>query len=539
MSETFAEAAVSITITSITDFLSFAIGAITVFPAVQLFCLYTALAVIFDYILQITLFAACMAYDARREDTNRHGVTLRVVYPKVLSQDLSPAYRLFCSGGVKHLGKVVAKEEEHLAAKIIRQYYGPLLIKKPVKAVVIVLYIAYLAVSLYGCTQVKEGLESHKLARDDSDTHVYFRRDDEYFVEYGPQVMFMKTQKANYWEKSVQTELENAIREATSNRYVGTTSSKKVTWWLNDFRDYLNRTRGTADVDENTFMSVLRQEFLLTPQYRPYNLDVRFGQGGTTITASRFLVHTNNLTNSNLQSDMMTTFRDIAEKHSLVAYHPAFIFFDQFTAVLPNTLQNIGIALVAMLIVSIIIIPHPVYTPLIILAIMSIVVGVVGLMQFWGVHLDAISMINLILSIGFSVDFCAHVTYAFMASKSNTRDGRAVDALHQLGYPIVQGAISTILGTVPLAFSNTYIFRSFFKTLFLVISLGFTHGMVILPVFMSLVGRSAKEKTGDESNGHKNGGGHLSNGKTNGNPLEETGSSQFPLVIVNASFVDS
>ena len=72
---------------------------------------------------------------------------------------------------------------------------------------------------------------------------------------------------------------------------------------------------------------------------------------------------------------MMTTFRDIAKHHGLVAYHPAFIYYDQYTAVLPNTLQNIGIALIAMLIVSILIIPHPFCAFLIILAIVSIDVG--------------------------------------------------------------------------------------------------------------------------------------------------------------------
>jgi predicted RND superfamily exporter protein len=494
MSETFAEAAVSITITSFTDFLGFAIGAITVFPSVYLFCLYTALAVIFDYILQITFFAACMAYDARREDANRHGLTLQVVLPKALSDDKGYAYRLLCSGGVKHEGKIVAKQEEHLASKIIHQYYGPLLVRKPVKMAVIVLFLAYLAVSLYGCTQVKEGLEFYKLARDDSDTHLFFRRDGEFFSEYGPRVMFMKTKTADYSDKAVQTELDNAILEATGSRYVGTAFSHKVTWWLHDYRSYLNRTRGSADVDDSTFMSVLRGEFLQAPRYRRYNLDVRFDQEGKTITASRFLVQTNNLTDANLQRDMMTRFRDIANDHGLAAYHPTFIIYDQYAAVLPNTLQNIGLALVAMLIVATVIIPHPVCAPLIILAIVSIDVGVVGLMQFWEVHLDSISMINLILCIGFSVDFCAHIVYAFIVSEFKTRDDRTVDALHQLGYPIIQGAISTILGTVPLAFSDTYIFRAFFKTLFLVISLGFLHGMVILPVFMSVIGPRGKDR---------------------------------------------
>ena len=41
LGDTYAEAAVSITITSITDMISFFIGVTTPFPSVQIFCLYT------------------------------------------------------------------------------------------------------------------------------------------------------------------------------------------------------------------------------------------------------------------------------------------------------------------------------------------------------------------------------------------------------------------------------------------------------------------------------------------------------------------
>ena len=43
MSEAFTDAAVSITITSITDMLSFWIGIITPFPCVKIFCIYTGM----------------------------------------------------------------------------------------------------------------------------------------------------------------------------------------------------------------------------------------------------------------------------------------------------------------------------------------------------------------------------------------------------------------------------------------------------------------------------------------------------------------
>ena len=41
MSEAFRDAAVSITITSVTDMLSFFVGVITPFPCVRIFCIYT------------------------------------------------------------------------------------------------------------------------------------------------------------------------------------------------------------------------------------------------------------------------------------------------------------------------------------------------------------------------------------------------------------------------------------------------------------------------------------------------------------------
>lgn len=41
LAQTYSEAAVSITITSLTDMISFYIGVLTPFPSVQIFCVYT------------------------------------------------------------------------------------------------------------------------------------------------------------------------------------------------------------------------------------------------------------------------------------------------------------------------------------------------------------------------------------------------------------------------------------------------------------------------------------------------------------------
>merc|ERR1719418_26292 len=125
--------------------------------------------------------------------------------------------------------------------------------------------------------------------------------------------------------------------------------------------------------------------------------------------------------------------------------------------------------------VALIFIPHPSCSLWVAFAIMSIELGVVGFMTLWGVRLDSISMINLIMCIGFSVDFSAHISYHFMSRKDMPVKERVKDSMYALGLPILQGAISTILGVIGLALAPSYIFLTFFKMVLLVIVLGALH----------------------------------------------------------------
>ena len=104
-------------------------------------------------------------------------------------------------------------------------------------------------------------------------------------------------------------------------------------------------------------------------------------------------------------------------------------------------------------------------------------------MTLWGVNLDAISMITIIMSIGFSVDYSAHITYGYVISDQELPTDRIRQALGSLGWPITQGALSTILAVIVLSDVPAYMIVTFFKTVFLAISFGLLHGLVFLPLY--------------------------------------------------------
>lgn len=74
MGHMMSEAAVSITITTLTDAISFLMGIYSDFPSVKIFCIYTAMAVTFTYLWHITFFAGCMAVFGHFEHRNLHGI---------------------------------------------------------------------------------------------------------------------------------------------------------------------------------------------------------------------------------------------------------------------------------------------------------------------------------------------------------------------------------------------------------------------------------------------------------------------------------
>ncbi|XP_073437842.1 patched domain-containing protein 3-like [Dendrobates tinctorius] len=483
MAETYAEAAVSITITTLTDVLAFYIGILTSFESVQSFCIYTGTAILFCFLYNITCFGAFLALNGRREESNRHWFTCMKVAEKK-DDHRSSAYNMCCVGG--GYSQITDKETDHPMTSFFRKQYGPFLTNIWTKIFVLILYGGYLASSIYGCFQVQEGIDLRNLA-DDSYIRSFYDDEDLYFSEYGPRVMVVVTEKVSYWDSDIQSKIDRCLESFINNSYVSGGSLSES--WMSVYIEMANKMNLNIS-DENNFISNLSILFNVVPDFEQ-DVDIQSG----AITASRFFIQTVNVTSAVDERDMLNQVRDTAKSCEIpvLVYHPAFIYFDQYAVIIDNTIQNVAVAAATMFVISLLLIPNPLCSLWVTFTIASIIVGVTGFMAYWDVNLDSISMINLIICIGFSVDFSAHVTYAYVSNQKANVNDKMIDALHSLGYPIVQGAVSTILGVVALSAAQCYIFRTFFKIIFLVISFGLIHGLVFLPVFLTLLGNCMRK----------------------------------------------
>uniref|UniRef100_A0A915HSM3 Patched family protein n=1 Tax=Romanomermis culicivorax TaxID=13658 RepID=A0A915HSM3_ROMCU len=265
-----------------------------------------------------------------------------------------------------------------------------------------------------------------------------------------------------------------------------------VDFWLTSFENFMLEFNGQS-LDtlrgEDFFANV--DYFLSIEENAQYRNDVRWSNKSrpNNITAFRALVGMKNFAKALDQMDTVDSFRNLAQnypEYNITTFQIMWLFVDQYEEVLPNTIQEIYSGTAFMILIAVFFIPSVISSLWVALAILSIDAGMIGFMAFWGINLDVISMITIIMSIGFSVDFTAHIAYAYVVIDGKDNVERTVNALSTLAWPITQGGIATVMGVVVLAGTNSYITTAFFRTVFLVIVIGWAHALIFLPVVLSV-----------------------------------------------------
>ena len=253
------------------------------------------------------------------------------------------------------------------------------------------------------------------------------------------------------------------------------------------------RIHGKGTVWDRDNFTRAHATFLAGPANSQYALDVKWNRENTSMVATRFYVTSKDVATTVRETAMMQRAREIAvdasNAYKVTVFHPFFIFYDKYAIVVPTTIRNLALATAAMFIVSMLFIPSLTCSVSVTLSIASICAGIIGFMTWWDVNLDCVSMVDIIMCIGFSVDYSAHVTNAFVTAEGADQLERMRNALALVGYPIVQCATSSILAIMLLFIEPGYMLRAFFKIMFLVIVFGFFHGLLVIPeIFLACGG---------------------------------------------------
>ena len=57
-----------------------------------------------------------------------------------------------------------------------------------------------------------------------------------------------------------------------------------------------------------------------------------------------------------------------------------------------------------------------------ILAILLTLTDIIGFLHFWGITIDIISCINIVLSVGLCVDYSVHIGHAFLVARGGRQE---------------------------------------------------------------------------------------------------------------------
>ncbi|XP_036452613.1 protein patched homolog 1 isoform X1 [Colossoma macropomum] len=177
-----------------------------------------------------------------------------------------------------------------------------------------------------------------------------------------------------------------------------------------------------------------------------------------------------------------------------------FLFWEQYIGLRHWFLLSISVVLACTFLVCAILLLNPWTAGVIVFILAMMTVELFGIMGLIGIKLSAIPVVILIASVGIGVEFTVHIALGFLTAIGD-RNTRSAVALEHMFAPVMDGAISTLLGVLMLAGSEfDFIMRYFFAVLAILTLLGILNGLVLLPVLLSVMGPPAEVTPANSGN---------------------------------------
>merc|ERR1719487_1185292 len=208
---------------------------------------------------------------------------------------------------------------------------------------------------------------------------------------------------------------------------------------------------------------------------------------------------------------------EVGTTSSAFPYSFEFLYWEEVGIIDAELGRNLAVCGAVVIIMVSMMIPHPRISCFVALSICLSVADLVGFMYWWDVTISGISTIYVLISVGLAVDYSAHIAHMFVES-TGTAPQRSIKALTRIGPSVFNAVLSTLAAVVIIGFSNSYVFRVFFKSLFLTVLLGGAHGLLFLPTMLGLFGGD-KPETPESPRPVKTGAVDAERGNADGKPV--------------------
>lgn len=225
----------SILLTASSESIAFALGSLTPMPAVQIFSLYAFMAVLIDFLLQITCFVSILSLDAKRQQSGRPDLCCCVSTKSTAEEDKLES----SSKGILH--------------KFFSEIWTPMVLGvSSVRAFVFSLFIITTCLSLSIIHRIPVGLDQKLSMPKDSYVLDYFRGIEDYLSVGAPVYFVVNHDAIDYAQVSQQNllcgtsgcyplsllgQIGEALRQPERYRLAQPPSS-----WLDDYFDWLQST---------------------------------------------------------------------------------------------------------------------------------------------------------------------------------------------------------------------------------------------------------------------------------------------------------
>jgi predicted RND superfamily exporter protein len=507
ISDTIDDVGVSITLTTITSSLAFGIAScISSIPAVYWLCLYAFPAVIVVYFYQITFFVACIVLDEQRIQERRRDVCTWISVGREddsnneviqdATEDKAPVGAKEDSNDEVLQNDIEEKGHAGDAVDRFMVRYAEFLLRPWVKLFVVIAFAVLGALCAVSASKLRQEFEITDVLPGDSYLVEFLERRDDYSstnqIDTG-----LYFRNVNQSDPSILQQMKEYVNDLVAMEAI---SAGPDFFWPDDLKRFVNFTQ-KQNLSFNEQMEMFLGVDLIN---KVYGDDIVLDSSGS-ISASRSFLSMDkvDLEDVNSQIDVFEELRRVSKGQPINGGKSERAFFTyswrdpQWEFYASSVHQLIISAITGVICVTAItflMIPHWTAAPIVLPMMCILYVDLLGVMQWGGVTINAVSWVTLAMSIGLLVDFIMHVLLRYYESPGNRRE-KTIEMLRTMGSSILLGGISTFLGTVPLAFSTSEIFGTVFVAFLGMVTLGIAHGLILLPVILSTIGTEEQVTT--------------------------------------------